>query len=92
MSTFSSAMLALAGPVAKKVMQAVGIGVITYAGLDTATSAALAAAKSNMAGIPADIAAVAAISGIFTAMSVVAGGITAGLSLVALERFGKIAS
>lgn len=91
MSTLSGVLTALAGPLAKKVLSALGIGFITYAGIDTAINAALGAAKSNFAGVATDIASILAIGGLFTAMSVIAGGITAGLTLMVLTKMAKIA-
>ena len=90
MSTFSSAMMALAGPMAKKVLASLGIGLITYVGVDAAVTAALNAAKSNFGGLTADIVQIAALFGVFTALSIVAGGLIAGVTMIALERFGKI--
>lgn len=91
MSTLSSALTALAGPLAKKVLTALGIGFLTFAGVDTAVNAALSAAKSNFAGITTDIASILAIGGVFTAMSIIAGGITAGLTLMVFSKLAKIA-
>jgi hypothetical protein len=91
MSAFSSVMVALAGPIAKKVLAALGIGFLTYAGVDTAVQAALGAAKSNFAGTPADIASILALAGVFTSMSIIAGGISAGLSMMVFTKLAKIA-
>lgn len=91
MSTLSSALTALAGPLAKKALSALGIGFLTFAGVDTAVNAALSAAKSNFSGITIDIASILAIGGVFTAMSIIAGGITAGLTLMVFSKLAKIA-
>lgn len=91
MSTLSSALTALAGPLAKKVLSALGIGFLTFAGVDAAVNGALSAAKSNFAGTATDIASILAISGMFTAMSIIAGGITAGLTMMVFSRLAKIA-
>jgi cell division protein FtsX len=89
-STFSSALTALAGPLAKKVLQSLGIGFLTFAGVDVAVSAALSAAKSNFAGISADILTILGMAGFFTAFSIIAGGITAGVSMMAFSRLAKL--
>lgn len=91
MSTFSSAMMALAGPMAKKVLSSLGVGVITYVGIDTAVTAGLNAAKGYFGGMSADMIQIAAMYGFFTALSIIAGGITGGLSMMMIQRFGKIA-
>lgn len=91
MSTFSSAMMALGGPLAKKVLTSLGIGVITYVGLDTAVNAALSAAKANFSGMTSSMVQIAAMYGFFTALSIIAGGIVGGMTMVMLQRFGRVA-
>lgn len=84
-------LVALAGPIARQVLLSLGIGVLTFVGLDAAVSAGLSAAQNHLGQIPASAAQVLARAGMFTAFSIIAGGITAGVSMVALKRFGKIA-
>ncbi|WP_374279230.1 DUF2523 family protein [Azonexus sp.] len=83
-------LMALVGPLARQVLLSLGIGVVTFVGLDTAVTAALSAAKAATSSISADVAAILAMGGVFTAMSIIAGGITAGVSMIALKRFTKI--
>jgi hypothetical protein len=90
MSTLSGALTALAGPLAKKVLTSVGIGLVTYAGLDAAVTAGLSAAKSALGGIGTDYAAIAAMFGFFTACSVIAGGITAGLTMMSFKKLAVL--
>lgn len=90
MAGVGSWLVALAGPIARQVLVSLGIGVITFVGLDTGVSAALASAKSNLTGMSVDVASVVALGGGFTALSVIAGGITAGISMIALKRFAKL--
>jgi len=90
MATLTTVLTSLAGPLAKKVLTSLGIGVLTYAGLDTAASAALGAAKSNLGGMTADITQIIAMAGGFAALSIIAGGITAGVSMMVMSRLAKI--
>lgn len=90
MSTLSGVLTALAAPLAKKVLSALGIGFLTYAGVDAAVNGALSAAKSNFGGVSADITSILALSGMFTAMSIIAGGITAGLTMMVFSKLAKI--
>jgi hypothetical protein len=90
MGGLASLLTALAGPIARQVLISLGIGLITFAGLDAAITAALGAAKSNMSQITGSVAAILARGGMFTAMSVIAGGITAGVSMVIVKRLGRI--
>lgn len=90
MSSFSAVLTALAGPLAKKAMTALGFGVVTYVGLDAAVTAGLSAAKSALGGIATDYAAIAAMFGFFTACSIIAGGITAGLTMMAFKKLALL--
>lgn len=90
MSTFSAVLTALAGPLAKKAVTALGFGVVTFAGMDAAVTAGLSAAKSAMGGIGADYAAIAAMFGFFTACSIIAGGITAGLVFMSFKKLALL--
>lgn len=80
-------LVALAGPLATRVLAALGIGTLTYAGVDVALSGALGAARSALAGMGADIAGILALAGLFDALAIVAGGYTAALTLQTLTRF-----
>lgn len=81
-------LMTLAGPLARQVLISLGIGLISFVGLDTAIQSAFNAAKSNFAGMDSGIVAIAARAGLFTAFSIVAGGILAGVSMLILKRFG----
>lgn len=84
-------LMALAGPLARQVLVALGIGLVTFVGLDVAVAAALSAAKANLGQMPAAVAAILSRGGIFTAMSVIAGGITARMSMMVLKQLGRVA-
>lgn len=77
----------ISGPIATRILAALGIGTITYAGVDTALSAVLDAARSALAGLAADVAGILALAGLFDAMGIIAGGLTAALTLQTLTRF-----
>lgn len=86
MATFSNLLVSLAGPVVKKALVSLGVGAVTYAGLQAAASSAVSAAQTAFGGVGAGPAAILAMSGIFTAMSIIAGGIMAGITMVAVKR------
>lgn len=88
--TLAGLLTALAGTLAKKVLTALGMGFVTYVGLNAAVSGAISAASGAMGGASSDVASILAISGFFTACSVIAGGITASVTLVSLTRLGKL--
>jgi len=87
---FGSFLLGISGPIARQVMVSIGVGVVTFAGLSTAVSGALGSAKSAIGGLTGDVLQVAAMAGTFTSLSIIAGGIMAGVSMIALKRFTKI--
>jgi len=83
-------LVGLAGPIARQILISLGIGTVTFLGLNTAVTAALGAAKTALSGLPADAVQILALGGVFTALSVLAGGVTAGVSMIALKRFTAI--
>lgn len=83
-------LMSLAGPIARQVLISLGIGVVTFVGLDAAVQGAMSAAKANLGALTGDYLQIVALGGGFVAVSVIAGGITAGVSMIALSRFTKI--
>ena len=81
-------LMALAGPLARQVLVSLGIGLITYLGLDLAVSGALSAAKGSLGAMPASVAAILARGGVFTAMSILAGGVMARVSMMTMKKLG----
>jgi len=78
---------ALAWPLVSRVIVAMGLGTVTYLGLDAAITAALNAGKLAIGGMGADVAGLIALSGFFEAMSITAGGIVASLAFSVVKRF-----
>jgi len=74
-------------PLVSRVLAALGLGTVTYAGADTALEAALSAAKAGFAGMTADILSILAIAGFFDAMSIMSGGLVSCLAWMVLKRF-----
>lgn len=83
-------LMGLAGPIARQVMISFGVGVVTFVGLNTAVTTALGSAKTALGGLSADFVQILALGGIFTSLSIMAGGVMAGVSMIALKRFQKI--
>ena len=55
-------LVSLAGPIARQVLISLGVGVVTFVGLQAAVSSGLGAAKAALSGLPADAAQIAAPS------------------------------
>ncbi|MFO0202689.1 MAG: DUF2523 domain-containing protein [Oligoflexus sp.] len=80
-------LLTLVGPLAKQVMVALGFGVLVYTGVDAAVSGALGAAKNAWAGsLYGEVTAFMALAGVNTALGIVAGGITARISMMTFKK------
>lgn len=84
-------LMALIGPLGKQLLVALGIGVVTYAGVDIAVSSMLANARAAWAGGPGGAAAqLIAMAGVNTALGIIAGGITGRVTMLALKKFALI--
>lgn len=86
MSGLGSFLLALSGPIARQVLVALGIGVVSYVGVDAAVGALLNQAKASWSAMPAGVAQYVALSGANTGLSLIAGGILGRVSLIPLKR------
>ena len=80
-------LLTLAGPVARQVMISLGIGVATYAGLDLAVGGLIQSSANSINSMPAQAAQLFGLAGGFQALSIIAGGLTFRVSMIALKRF-----
>lgn len=80
----------IAGPIAKKVLTAIGVGVVTVGGVQAMITSALNSAKSAMGGMSGVVLDLVAMSGFFAAVAVIAGGLTAAGTLIAFKRLSII--
>jgi len=85
-SGFAGFLMNLVGPLAKRVLTALGFGFVTYVGIDAALNAALDAARSNLAGLPGDAVALMSLGGFSTAIGIVTGAIVARVSIQQLKK------
>jgi len=88
--TLGAFLTAVSGPLAKRVLAALGFGVVSYVGLDVAVSSALSAAQASWAGMPSDVAAYVAYGGGGTALSIICGGITGRVAFMSLKRLSLL--
>lgn len=84
--TIAAWLALLVGPLARRVVVALGFGLVTYVGLDAALAAALDAARASSNGLAALPAALIAIAGFNTAFGIIAGALSARLAFVQLKR------
>jgi hypothetical protein len=90
MSGLGTWLMALVGPLARQVLVALGIGVISYVGFDAAVGQVMVQAKSAWSAQPQAVATWLSMAGANTALSIIAGAITTRLSLTVLKRIGKL--
>lgn len=88
---WASFIMGLVSPIARRVLASLGLGVITYTGVDAAVSSLLSQAKSAWSGgFGGDVAQLVAMSGANTALGIIAGGIVGRVTMIALKRFGVL--
>lgn len=83
-------LLSMATPVVKRVMIALGLGTITYTGLDVAFGAVKASVIGSYGQMAADSAQIAAIAGVPQAIGIILGALGARLGLLVLSRIGMV--
>lgn len=86
MGNWAVFLTALAGPIAKRVMLALGLSVVTYAGIQGLVVGLLAEGKGALQGLPADVIGLLGLSGLWVALGMVAGAILGALALIPLKR------
>jgi hypothetical protein len=74
-------LLSIAGPLALRVIAALGMGVVTYTGVDTALNGLIQQAQSSWQGLSADVLGLAAVAGIPGALGIIAGAMTARVTI-----------
>lgn len=84
-------LVALAAPAIRKILVSVGVGVVSYVGVQAALTTALGEAKAAWSGLGGDAMSLIELSGASTALSIIAGALTARLTLVALKKLQVLA-
>lgn len=85
-------LLAIAWPVAKKVLVMLGIGFVSYAGISTLTSNVIAHAQSNWGAVSGAMFQLSSLGGIPDVLGIICGALVARASLMAVDKLQKIAS
>lgn len=85
--TWASWILSLVAPIAKKVMVALGIGIVTVTGFDMAMSQLIQMVNQSIGGATSDVLGLATMMGIPDAIGIMLGGISSGASFMAIKRF-----
>lgn len=85
-------LLFLAGPLVIKALVTLGIGIVTFVGVDALVSAALNEIVSRFSGLPAAVAQIAGLLGVDVAITIILSAysirlVLAGLTSVGIRRF-----
>jgi Protein of unknown function (DUF2523) len=73
-------------PFAVQALVSIGFGTVTYAGLTAAINAAISAAQGSLGGLTGDVSQILAMAGLFQALGIIAGGMTASVALASLKK------
>jgi len=89
---FSQLLIALAGPLAKRVLTALGIGIVTYGAVQVAFTAAQNALLASYGQISADIVGPLNLAGFGQAVGIILGALGAKVALQVVSRLGRMAA
>lgn len=78
------------GALVKRALVAIGIGTVTYAGLDTAFAAARDLVVSNYGAMTGDVADLVSLAGVGQAIGIILGAMAARVGMTALSTLGKV--
>lgn len=84
--------LALVAPLVRRILIALGVGLISYGGLALLATQVRDQVLTNLSGLTGDAYQVVAMSGAFEAVGIMLGALAARAALMAVERFGRIAT
>lgn len=78
------------GSLVKKALVAIGLGTVTYAGLQAAFNAAQAQIVANYGAMPAAALQLADLAGVGSTIGIVLGALAARVGMVALSHIGRV--
>lgn len=80
-------LVGLAWPAISRILTALGLGTVTFVGMDAMLQNAISQSQSSFAGLAPEVLAILSISGCISAIGIFAGALTACLMLAVLKRF-----
>jgi len=90
MSTLAAFLISVIGPLAKRLLVSLGIGVVSYAALSTLLNDLIQSTLTNYQLIDSKVLAILNLAGVGTALGIITGGLVTSLSLIMLKRFTKL--
>ena len=82
----------LIGPIVRKVLVALGFGIISYAAVKATVDSLIDSAKSNFDALPSSVIAYVSLIGIGDCLGIIAGAISIRLGLQFAEKIGRLPS
>jgi hypothetical protein len=92
MANFGAFLMALVGPLARRVLLSLGLGVISYAGLSLVASQVVDAVRASYNGMTGVVLDLVNLIGFGQAVGIVLGAIVARAALAAVARIGVLSS
>lgn len=89
-ATIAAFLATAVGPLVKRALVAIGIGTVTYAGLDVAFGAARDLVVSNYGQMSGDVANLVSLAGVGQAIGIILGAMAARVALTALSTLGRV--
>lgn len=80
-------LVGLAWPAISKILGALGIGTLTFLGMEAMLRNAIAHAQQSMVGLAPDVMALLSMAGFVTALSIATGAMITSLTLIVMKRF-----
>lgn len=80
-------LMSIASPIVIRVLTHLGIGIVSYIGVEAAVNGLISLAQNSWSGLPAVVLQFMAIAGVNTALGIIAGGVTARLTTMVFKRF-----
>lgn len=90
MANLAAWILALATPLAVRVLAALGIGWVTYEGVNVLATSVINSAGGLWGGLTGNVLRMATLLGLSDALAIMLGALTARAALVAIARLGKL--
>lgn len=92
MGSFGAFLLSLAGPIARKVLASLGLGIVSYAGLTLVANQVRDAVVNSYGQISGSVLDILNLLGAGQAIGIVLGGIIARAAFAAISRIGVMSS
>lgn len=90
MASLGAFFSAAAAPIAKKVLQGLGIGMVTYAGVDVVFSGLKAYVVSSWSGMTPEILGLLSLAGVGTGVNMMLAAMAARVAMLSVSFLGKV--